>query len=89
MNVVMLNSKGEDEAAEHEGDDVIHVGMGDVVGGGDSEQGEEEERRHRSYRHRHRLRHPPREDPRQHPQHIPAGGAAAVQPHAQTYHGAE
>jgi hypothetical protein len=77
VDAVVLDGEREDEAAEHEGDDVVHVGLGDGVGVGDAERGEEEERRHGRDGEGHGVRDPPEEHPRQHAEHVARRGAAA------------
>ena len=62
MDLVVLDGEREDEAAEDVRDDVVHVGLGDSVGGGDAEEREQEERRHGGDGERHGARDPPEED---------------------------
>lgn len=81
----MLDGEGEDEAAEDEGDDVVHEGMCHVISGGDSEERKEKERSHGGDGHGDRLSHPPLEDPRHHAQHVP-GAIWTVHLHARAYH---
>jgi len=83
----MLDGESEDEASEHKGNDVVHVGLGDLVGGCDAEEGKEEERRHGSDGHGDGLGEPPGEDPGKHSQHVPGGDA--VELHKQAYCGAQ
>jgi hypothetical protein len=80
VDLVVLDGEGEDEAAEDERDDVVHVGLGDGVGAGDAEEREEEERRHGCDGERHGAGDPPEEHPREHGEHVarPAVGRAEV-----------
>jgi hypothetical protein len=77
VDLVVLDGEREDEAAEDERDDVVHVGLGDGVGAGDAEEREEEERRHGRDRQRHGAGDPPEEHPREHGEHV---ARAAVGP---------
>ena len=77
VDLVVLDGEREDEAAEDERDDVVHVGLGDGVGGGDAEEREEEERRHGGDGQRDGARDPPEEDPGEHSEHV-AGLAVVV-----------
>jgi hypothetical protein len=70
VDLVVFDGESEYEAAEDERDDVVHVGLGDGVRGGDAEQREEEERRHGGDGQRHGARDPPEEDPGEHCEHV-------------------
>lgn len=90
MNVVMLDGESENETAKNKRDNIVHVRLGHVIRGSDSEEREEKERRHGGDGHGHGLRDPPGEDPSQHPQHVPAAGTRwTIQLHAQAYHRAQ
>lgn len=89
VNVVMLNGESENEATKNERNDIVHVSMSHVVGGGDSEQREQKQRRHGGDRHRYGFGQPPGEHPRQHRQHVPAAAAGGpLQLHEAAYGGA-
>lgn len=70
VNVVMLNSKGENKTSKDKRNHIVHIRVRNIVGSGDSEEREEKERRHGSDRHRNSLGEPPCEDPSEHAEHV-------------------
>lgn len=89
MDVVMLNSKSKYKTSKNKGDDIIHVRVGHIIGGGYPKDREKEERRHRGDRHGDGLREPPCEHPCEDAEHVPAGGRRwSFQLNRQAYNGA-
>lgn len=76
MDAVMLNSKSKYEAPKNKGNDIIHVGVSNLISRSDSEEGEEEERRHGGDGHRHSFSNPPGEHPGKNTHHVRAGHRA-------------
>lgn len=73
MDVVVFNGQCKDEAAENKSYDIIHIGFGYLVGLGEAEKREEEERGHGGDRHRNGAGEPPKKDPGEYSQHVAAG----------------
>lgn len=59
MDVVMLNSNSKYEGSKNKGNDIIHVGLSNLISRRDPKEGKEEERRHGGDGHRDSLSDPP------------------------------